>query len=35
MCGEQEEIPTDGLHIVFDPQRVNVYADGHRVEGEA
>ena len=35
MCGEQEEIPTDGLQIVFNPQRVNVYADGHRVEGEA
>ncbi|WP_119166972.1 ABC transporter ATP-binding protein [Algihabitans albus] len=34
MCGEQDEIPADGLHIVFDPQRVNVYADGHRVEGE-
>ena len=34
MCGEQEEVPTDGLHIVFDPRRVNVYADGHRVEGE-
>lgn len=34
MCGEREEIPADGLQIVFDPQRVNVYADGHRVEGE-
>jgi glycerol transport system ATP-binding protein len=35
MCGEHEEIPADGLRVVFDPQRVNVYADGHRVEGEA
>ncbi len=35
MCDEHDEIPADDLRVVFDPQRVNVYADGHRMEGEA
>ncbi len=29
---EDGEIPADGAEIVFDPQRINVYADGHRVQ---
>ncbi|SMF18717.1 carbohydrate ABC transporter ATP-binding protein, CUT1 family [Tistlia consotensis] len=29
---EDGEIPSDGACVVFDPQRINVYADGHRVQ---
>jgi glycerol transport system ATP-binding protein len=31
MAGEHEEIPADGLSLVFEPRRINVYADGHRI----
>jgi len=31
-AGEHEEIPNQDVRVVFDTQRVNVYADGHRVE---
>lgn len=29
---EDGEIPADGACVLFDPQRINVYADGHRVQ---
>ncbi len=34
IAGEQEEIPAEGLRVRFEPSRVNVYLDGHRVEGQ-
>ncbi|MEX2630201.1 MAG: ABC transporter ATP-binding protein [Tistlia sp.] len=32
MAPEDGEIPADGACVLFDSQRINVYADGHRVQ---
>lgn len=35
LVGEGEEIPSDSVHLEFDPSSTRIYADGWLVEGEA